>query len=274
MASPRRSTRSAWRSRELRRGFAFPGQGKGLEGRGSIPRSPWRPASDQELTWFRPPAGLLPARLTPADLAVTVPAFSFGISRALESLYFPLYELRAALFDGVLYLAAAPSEFAERDLAAQKRRLRDSALRFSRDIAAAWQRVRPEVEEYTQFFEAFDPSAIGPDAAARLRRVRANQWFASTRAVFAPAVLLREEDIGHTPPEVAARIVAEARTAVVNRGTAAFEAALKRLTPELPAVEATQPAGPNSPERIGPALAAGAPRMYMIQPLLNLIAGA
>lgn len=231
-------------------------------------RSAWRPPTDDELSWFRAPAGLLPEAPSKGDLEVTAPAFAFGISRAMESLYFPIYEVRAKLFDGVLYLAVAPSEFAERDLEAQKRRMRDSGLRFSRDIGAAWQRVRPEIEEHTAFFERFDPADA--EAAARLRRVRANQWFASTRAVFAPAVLLREEGTGQTPPEVAAQVVAEAREAVLERGTKAFGKALARLGLGDAPVGVT---APNAAETIGRALPADAPRMYMIRPLLALIAG-
>jgi hypothetical protein len=211
-------------------------------------RTSWRPPADEQLAWFRPDS-VLPARPSLVEFRMSVAAFVFGVSRALESLYFPLHELRAKLFAGELYLAAVPSAIAERDLEAHRRRMCDSALRFTRDLRAAWQRTRPEVEEYTRFFEGFHG-----DDLFRLRRVRANQWFAGVRAVVAPVALLLYEGIGQTPREDALAVLAEAREAVVEQGGAAFEAALARAdfgdsgpstpAPSRPAIVESRPPTP------------------------------
>lgn len=278
-----------------------------------INRVAWSPPTDDELTWFRPPPGLFPAQPRPLEYTLAVQAFVFGLSRALESLYFPLYEVRARLFDRELYLAAAPSAMAEADLDAQLQRLRDSALRFSRDIRAAWERtIRAEVEEYNERFAAFAPAdADAVDIANQLpglKRVRANQWFAPIRAVIAPTVLLLEQGVGQTPPDVAMAVVAEVRDIVVGRGTAEFESAVSRFgehlvhsdaltsrdfiwwldyqdvlgslthgpsyqPPPERLVPSSSAARTTPPETIGPPLPADAPRMYLLREVLDLIAG-
>ncbi|HEX6512781.1 MAG TPA: hypothetical protein VF157_10805 [Chloroflexota bacterium] len=230
--------------------------------------SAWSPPADEELTWFRagPP---FPERPRPLEFTLDVAAFSFGASRALESLYFPLYELRAKLFDGWLYFAAAPSALAERDLEAQARRRLDSALRFTRDIRGAWERAtRKEIETYNAYMETV-PS--GPEAdLARLKRTRANQWFAFIRAVVAPAALT-QQGIGETPVGAALEVVAEARQQVVVRGTAALEGAVRRLG--LAYGQRTRASGgaPEPNDIIGPLLAADAPRMYLVREILGLL---
>ncbi len=270
----------------------------------------WRPPADEELTWFRGPA-FLPARPRPLELALAVGAFVFGVSRALESLYFPTSELRGRLFDGELYLSAAPSALAERDLAAQHRRIRDNSLRFVDDVPGAWRRVQPQVAEYTAFFEGFASQSESParlaEQLARLKRVRANQWFAPVRAVVAPAALLGQ-GLGRTPREAALQALAEVRTGVIQQGEAAFSAALLRLGRELAEAEAidapedvlwldqaelkhaletgegcqaivarrkavpSQPAR-RGPEVIGPPLPADAPCLYLIDDILKLLEG-
>ncbi|HLG72289.1 MAG TPA: hypothetical protein VK009_17870 [Chloroflexota bacterium] len=220
--------------------------------------SRWRSPADGELTWFRPPAGLLPARPNPHEL-LDAQAFAFGASRALESLYFPMSEIRARLIDGELHLTVAPSGTASRDLELHKKNMRDSALRFSRGVRAAWQRVRPQVEEYSAFFEAFDP---GKSDLFRLKRVRANQWFAPMRAVVAPTALLLYEGIGQTPREDALAAVAEVRHEVIDRGRALFYQALDRAGP-------SQATPPNEPLPTGDP---SGPQMFLIPEILALLA--
>ena len=275
-------------------------------------KATWAPPSDDELTWFRP-GGVQPARPRPLEHTLYAQAFVFGLSRALESLYFPLYEVRARLFDGELYLAAVPSAMAEDDLEAQLHRLRDSAIRFSRDIRAFWERaIRAEVEEYNERMSAFAAAdaedAQIADDLPRLKRVRANQWFAPIRAVIAPAVLL-EQGVGQTPRHEAMAAVEEVRELVTRRGSAVFDAALTRVAERLVAngaigapddirwleyeevrealcgggnygaIVAQRRAAPdasahrNLPESIGPALPVDAPRMYLLREVLDLIAG-
>jgi hypothetical protein len=276
---------------------------------GSIP---WAPLADDELTWFRPGAAL-PARPTPLEFTLHVEAFVFGLSRALESLYFPLYEVRARLFDGELYLAASPSAMAEGNLEAQLQRLRDSAIRFSRDIRSFWERtVRAEVLEYNERMSAFAPDSATDaevaDELPRLQRVRANQWFAPIRAVIAPAVLL-EQGVGQTPRDEALAVVEEVRELVVRQGSMIFEAALERIVRRLAArgslkapddirwlgydevrgtlrtggsyapIVAERRSAANAtaveepPAWIGPPLPSDAPRMYLLRDVLDLIAG-
>ena len=97
---------------------------------------PWSPPGDDQLTWFKP-HGTMPTHPKPLEYTVAVEAFAFGVSRALESLYFPLYEVRPRLVDGELYFASVPSEMAERELDAQLGRMRDSGLRFTRSVRGA-----------------------------------------------------------------------------------------------------------------------------------------
>lgn len=274
------------------------------------PGATWKPATDEELTWFQP-GGRFPTRPRPLDFTLEIQAFAFGFSRALESLYFPLYELRARRIDGVLYFGTAPSALAEEDLEADLRRLRDSALRFTGNIRGAWeQAIRREVAEYTDRFAAFPPEeAAGHEVAEGLRtlqRVRANQWFAPTRAVFAPAALL-QEGIGQTPSEEAAAVVKEAPD-LVDQGSDALRKAIARVAGRLVdarhldtaddvvwlelaelrdavarggdrravvaerKASAGQPGAPG-PATVGPALLADAPRMYLVRETLALIRG-
>jgi hypothetical protein len=167
-----------------------------------------------------------------------VQAFIFGVSRALESSYFPLYELRTRLIDGRLYWAAVPSAIAERDLDDQLGRMRDTGLRFTRNLRGSWERVvRREVEGYNNVMSAFPPAGATPAEAAegllRLRRVRANQWFAATRAVFAPVAMMQREG-GGPPSEEATAVLEDARRLVRNRGgTGLLRAALRRVGDQL-----------------------------------------
>ncbi|HLY64210.1 MAG TPA: hypothetical protein VKU60_01650, partial [Chloroflexota bacterium] len=190
---------------------------------------PWAPPADEELTWFRPPPVFSDCP-RPLDFTLEVAAFAFGVSRALESLYLPLYELRSKLFDGQLYFAAAPSAMSERDLPAQHARMLDSALRFSRDIRGSWERtVRKEMEGYNQFMEGFPPAeASNPEVGGqlhKLKRTRANQWFAFTRAVVVPATLA-QQGIGDTPADVALAVLAEAGEVVDSAGRTQLESAI------------------------------------------------
>src|SRR5579871_2902986 len=192
------------------------------------PGEPWKPPTDDELSWFRavPP---LPARPTPLQFTMDVQAFTFAFAHALVSLYFPLYRVHSRLVDGELYVAVMPSGLAEIDLERQMGRMRASTFRFSRNIRASWERdIRKEVEKSTEWMSAFPGSATaGPEAAEgfiQLRRTRANQWFDSIRAVFAPAALL-QEGIGETMPADATEVLEDARHLVVERGTAAYDGA-------------------------------------------------
>jgi hypothetical protein len=213
----------------------------------------WRPRRDDELTWFPAPHGALPPRPHPFE----VQAFAFGLSRALESLYFPMSEVRGRLADGRVYLAVAPSGTALKDLAAHGKNRRDSALRFSHDIAAAWQRIRAEVEEYSAYMASFD----GRDVF-RLKRVRANQWFAPLRAVVAPAALLLYDGLGQTPRGDALVAVDEVRREVVERGARLFSEGLSR------AGVAGEPS--RLPDSIG---RPDGPEMFLIDEILGLLAG-
>lgn len=273
-------------------------------------RAPWAPPPDDELTWFRP-GGRLAAPPRPLEFAFEIDAFAFGISRALESLYFPFYELRARLVEGQIYFASVPSPYAERDIDTTMQRIRDSGLRFTRSIRRTWDRpIRGEVEEYNDRMAAFpQPDASGAEVAAglrRLKRTRANQWFAATRAVFAPAELLKQ-GVGETPADEALAVVQEALTLVRERGTEVLDGALFRIGERLVVAGSVAAAGDvywldyeqvrealgrgggfheavaaaknesartravASPETIGPALPKNAPRMYLIPEILALV---
>ena len=272
---------------------------------------PWSPPLDDDLTWFCA-AGRLPSHPRPLDFTFEIDAFTFGVSRALESLYFPFYELRTRLMDGQLYFASIPSAFAERDIDAQMQRMRDSGLRFTRNIRRTWERpIRGEVEEYNDRLAAFAGSAAPDSDLAQelraLKRTRANQWFAGTRAVFAPAELLKH-GVGETPPEEAEAVVAEALGLIQEQGAVALERALlhvgERLvesgaidvpanvywldydavrrtlgtvTSQQDAVQAAKALAARSPGLSGPdtvgfALPSDAPRMYLIREILAVIA--
>jgi len=272
----------------------------------------WRPPADDELSWFRPDA-VLPERPRPLDATFAVPAFTFGLTHSLVSLYFPLYEVRHRLVDGHLYLATVPSPMAQRNLAAQMRRVRDSSLRFSRNIRAGWEpSARREVEEYNERMAAFPPAgatdAEVADTVPRLRRTRGNQWFISIRAVIAPTAML-QTGVGETPIAEALAVVQEMRDLVVGLGTAELDAAVGRVAGRLVAngciaapndvdwleisemrdalqhggdrrgfiaerqAAAAVPPAAESPPTIGPPLPPDAPHMYLVREVLTLIAG-
>jgi hypothetical protein len=192
-------------------------------------------------------------------------------------------------------------------------RLRASAFRFSKNIRASWEReIRKEVERSNAWMDEFPPAdATGAQAAdgfIQLRRTRSNEWFDSIRAVFAPAALLKE-GIGETVAEDASAVLREARSLVIERGTAAYDGSIGRVAERLvqagtiakpedvtwleygevrdalahggahqAAVEkrraehAARPTGPRGPEPLGPPLPPNAPRMYLIREVLALIA--
>ncbi len=162
----------------------------------------WLPAADADLTWFAPP-GAFPETPGPLEYTLEVHARAFGLTRALGSLNFPLYEFRTRLPDGNLQLAVVPSGLAERDMDAQFRRLADASVRFTRNIRRPWETatrshaVREEVVSYNDWFSDALPADGEPadlaDGMRRLRRVRGTQWYAAVRAVFGPAVVLQRQ---------------------------------------------------------------------------------
>jgi hypothetical protein len=244
------------------------------------------------------------------DYTFEIYALVWGLTRALESLYFPLYELRTRLVAGQLYLASVPSAFAERDLQAQLKRMGDSGLRFTRDIRGTWQRaIKREVEEDNDIIAGF-PAAGSPNTAvanglAQLRRARGNQWFAATRAVFAPAAML--EAGGKELSGEARAAVDEALGLVRDRGSALLNEALERVGQglvELGSID--QPSdvhwleyqelrdalrdgrqltqrvadrraafstagGASAPATTGPALPPDAPRMHLVREVLAIV---
>jgi hypothetical protein len=270
----------------------------------------WKPLAEDQLTWFRP-RGRLAARPRPLDYTVEIYALTWGITRALESLYFPFYELRPRVVEGHLYLASIPSAFAERDLETQLQRMRDSGLRFTRNVRRTWERpIRGEVEEYNEFMAAFPPPGTSLGEVAEglkgLRRTRGNQWFAATRAVFGPIAML--EHGGGTAIEPEARaVVDEALGLIRDRGAELLASALGRVGEMLVQVGSIaraedvswlefqevrdalrdgrdvrrlvterssafdQSAAREGPETIGPDLPADAPRMYLIREVLALV---
>jgi len=241
-----------------------------------------------------------------------VPAFTFGLTHSLVSLYFPLYEVRHRLVDGHLYLATVPSPMAQRNLTAQMRRVRDSSLRFSRNIRAGWEpSARREVEECNERMAAFPPAgatdAEVADTLPWLRRTRGNQWFISIRAVIAPTAML-QTGVGETPIAEALAVVQEMRHLVVGRGTAELDAAVGRVADRLVAkgciaapsdvqwmeisevrdalehggdrrgLVAERPAAAAvpaaaAPPVTGPPLPPDAPHMYLVREVLALIGG-
>lgn len=273
------------------------------------PSGPWAPPPDEELTWFRIGGGL-PAHPRPLEYSFEVQAFAFGVSRALESSYFPLYEVRSRLIDGRLYLAAVPSAMAEQDLDGQLGRMRDTGLRFTCNLRGTWERaIRREVEVYNDAMSAFPPVAVTPaevaDGLLRLRRARANQWFAATRAVYTPVAMMQRESAA-PPSEEATAVLEEARRLVRTRGTRLVRAALVRVGQRL--AEAGRIEAPEEvwwldlrevrealveqkeyratvaerrhraarPRRvreatIGPPLPSDAPRMYLLKEVLALL---
>jgi hypothetical protein len=155
---------------------------------------PWAPATDDELLWFRP-GSIFPARPRPLDFTLEIYALCSGLSRALVSLNYPLYQIRPRLIDGELYVASVPSGIAEREPETKLGLLRDASLRFTRNIRGPWEReVRHEVGGYTAWMA--EPLPDSPrDLAERfreLRRVRVMQWFAMDRSVVGSFALLRQ----------------------------------------------------------------------------------
>jgi hypothetical protein len=270
----------------------------------------WKPATNEELSWFRPPGRLTP-RPRPLDYTFETYAYVWGLNRALESLYFPLYELRTQLIDGELYLASLPSPFAERDLEAQLRRMRDSGLRFTRNVRATWDRhIKPEVEAYTEVMARFPAAgASGAEVAEglnQLRRARGNQWYSAIRAVFAPVAMMEHESDQQLPEDVRS-VIAEALNLIDREGGVARGGALRRVGDGLVQLGAIQRAddvhylgygevrdalrhggdrsalvaeraaahrpskGAVLPETFGPALPPNSPRMHLVREVLALI---
>ena len=197
----------------------------------------WAPPSDDGLTWFRP-AGFFPEAPGPLEHTLEVHARAFGLTRALQSLNFPLFEFRTRLVNGVLYYASVPSALAERDLQGQWRRLRDASLRFMRSIPRGWERaIQPEVDGYNRWIEETTGPALTAEQMAeqvlQLRRVRGNQWYTAVRGVFGPSALFEHQlQQGEVPEEDAPgvrAVVQAARDAVAVRGSELMTAALERV---------------------------------------------
>ena len=197
----------------------------------------WAPPTDDRLTWFRPAAFFAEAP-GPLEHTLEVHARAFGLTRALQSLNFPVFEFRTQLVNGALYYAPVPSALAERDLDGQWRRLRDASLRFMRSISRGWERlIQPEVDGYNQWIEEMAGPAVTAEQMAeqvlQLRRVRGNQWYTAVRGVFGPGALFEHRLArGEVPekdaPEVNA-VVQAARDAVAVRGGDLMTAALERI---------------------------------------------
>jgi len=156
---------------------------------------PWSPPRDDELTWFAP-KGKLPLTPRPLEYTVEVYAFFFGITRALESLEFPLTEVRSRLVDGRLYVAVAPSADAEKDMRRRLQSVRDLSLRYTRDIGGFWQQqVQPKIEGYNRWMAEFvSQSGSSQELAEQVRQLRwvlGNQWFNIFRPVIAPTALMQ-----------------------------------------------------------------------------------
>lgn len=272
-------------------------------------RVSWRPAPDEELTWFRA-GGALPSQPRPLDYTCEVAAFSWGLTQAFTISYWPLYEVRARLIAGHLYLATVPSPHAERNLENRIQLTRETPLRYMRDLRAAWEREgRREVDEYNQRMAAFPPADLSGaelgEALFRLKRVRADQWCAPVRAVTCPAVICMQ-GYGETPRDEAIAVAEEARE-LLRRGGAIFGAALDRtgrLLARAGCIEAPgdiawleyaevraaleqggayqetvatrrsqagNVATEPGPARIGPRLPTDAPCMYLVREVLDLI---
>ena len=162
----------------------------------------WIPAAAEKLAWFAP-VGAFPQTPGPLEYTLEVHARAFGLTHALASLNFPLYEVRTRLAAGHLQLAVVPSGLAERDMAAQFRRLAAASVRFTRDIRRPWETatrsnaVREEVVSYNEWMSDALPAGASPadlaDGLRRLQRVRGMQWYTAVRAVFGPAAVLQRQ---------------------------------------------------------------------------------
>ena len=204
-------------------------------------QSRWAPPTDDRLTWFRPAAFFAEAP-GPLEHTLEVHARAFGLTRALQSLNFPVFEFRTQLVDGRLYYAPVPSALAERDLEGQWRRLRDASLRFMRSIPRGWERaIQPEVDGYNRWLEEMAGPAVTAEQMAervlQLRRVRGNQWYTAVRGVFGPAALFEHRLAqGEVPEEDAPGVrvaVQAAYDAVAVRGGELMTAALERVGAHL-----------------------------------------
>lgn len=183
---------------------------------------PWAPASDEELTWFRP-GGIFPSRPQSLEYSLEIYGLTFGLTHALVSLNFPLYEVRSQLFDGELYLATVPSGLWERDPKGKERLLWDSSLRFTRNIRGPWERdIRNEVLGYSSWMSEAMKDHGDPDAALkRLRRIRGTQWYALMRAVVGPVAMLQSrvrELPADSPDRSSAATIAQDGAAVLREG--------------------------------------------------------
>ncbi len=155
----------------------------------------WVPPPDDELTWFLP-KGKLQLTPRPLDYTLELSAFSFGMTRALESLEFPLTEVRTRLVDGLLYLAVAPSADAEKDIPRRLQSVQDLSLRYTKNIRGFWQQqVQPKLEGYNRWMTEFISRSGSPkelsDGIRQLRWTRANQWFNVIRPVIAPTAIIQ-----------------------------------------------------------------------------------
>ena len=197
----------------------------------------WAPPSDDGLTWLRP-AAFFPEAPGPLEHTLEVHARAFGLTRALQSLNFPLFEFRTRLVNGGLYYASVPSALAERDLPGQWRRLRDASLRFMRSIPTGWERaIGPEVDGYNRWFEEMAGPTLSPEQLAeqvlQLRRARGNQWYTAVRGVFGPGALfehrLEQGEVSEEDAPAVRAAVQLARDAVAVRGGELMAAALGRV---------------------------------------------
>jgi len=207
---------------------------------------PWAPAPDEALLWFRP-GGIFPARPRPLDFTLEVYALISGLTRALVSLNYPLYQLRPRLIDGELYVASVPSGIAEREPEIKMGLLRDASLRFTRNLRGPWERqIRPEVEGYSSWMAEALPESPA-DLAERfrqLRRVREMQWFVTDRSVVGSFALLRKrlDDIpedSEDRPKVAAAVedgtavLRDALTLVRDQGLVHLDAFVEQVAERL-----------------------------------------
>ena len=215
----------------------------------------WIPAADESLAWFAPP-GAFPKTPVPLEYTLEVHARAFGLTHALASLNFPLYEIRTRLADGHLQLAVVPSGLAERDMDAQFRRLAAASVRFTRDIRRPWETAtrsnaaREEVVGYNEWMSDALPAGASPADLAgglrRLQRVRGTQWYTAVRAVFGPAAVLQRQ-ADEAPPAEAERLaalVADARGVIEDarellaQGGVLLDAAALRAGAKLAALGA------------------------------------
>lgn len=173
-----------------------------------LAKHPWAPAADDELLWFRP-GSIFPSRPTPLEFTLDVYALASGLSHSLVSLNFPLYQIRARLVDGELYLGSVPSGLWALDPDAKTTLMQDASLRYTRNLRAPWERdVRREVESYNSLMKGLASSAAESDAELaeqfrRLRRERDKQWHAFLRAVVGPLAMLhrRLEQLAPDSPD-------------------------------------------------------------------------